>query len=225
MSYSPLTRHLQGQEPSSSRRKSTRRRVTTDSEEDDYEPSPTHSDSKHRRKSAPRARGQGEREDDSSLRDSARLRDRNQPVGSKRSRDDPFSADEPEGQLDVTVSPDVDSFTNATPTASEAVKEEPASVSLPPFKKKRLPPIKKNKPSTIPLPNVTPNLPATGKPGPVPPEAKVGSSLMPEGSVDSLSALKRPKRINNQQEVNLNDRSVYESLFKHVRTPSTCSGI
>jgi hypothetical protein len=153
------------------------------------------------------------------------MRDRNQPVGSKRPRDDPLSADEPEGQLDATVSPDVDSSANATATASETVKDDPTSVSLPPFKKKRLPPIKKNKPSTIPLVNVTPNLSATGKPGPVPPEVKAGPSLMPEDSVDTLSALKRPKRINNQQEVNLNDRSVYESLFKHVCPPSTCLGI
>jgi hypothetical protein len=141
---------------------------------------------------------------------------------SKRPRDDPLSADEPEGQLDATLSPDVDSSANVTATASEPVKEEPASVSLPPFKKKRLPPIKKNKPNTIPLTNVTPSLQPTGKPGP---EAKAGSSLMPEDSVDTLSVLKRPKRINNQQEVNLNDKSVYESLFKHVRTPSTYSGI
>ena len=220
-----LTTRLQGTEPSNSRRKSTRRRVTTDSEEDDYELSPTHSESKQRRKSAPRVKGQGEREDDFSLRDSARLKDRNQSVGSKRPRDDPLSADEPEGPLDVTVSPDVDSSANATTTASEAVKEESASVSLPPFKKKRLPPIKKNKPSTIPLANVTPTLLATGKPGPVPPEGKVGSSVMPEDSVDTLSVLKRPKRINNQQEVNLNDKSVYESLFKHVRPLSTYSTI
>ena len=145
---------------------------------------------------------------------------------SKRPRDDPLSADEPEGQLDAMLSPDVDSSANVTATASEPVKEEPASVSLPPFKKKRLPPIKKNKPSAIPLVNVTSNLSAaTGKPGPVAPEAKAGPSLMPEDSVDTLSVLKRPKRINNQQEVNLNDRSVYESLFKHVCPLSTRSGI
>lgn len=218
ISYSPLNRHLQGQE---SRRKSTRRRVTTDSEEDDYELSPTHSESKQRRKPAPRVKGQGEREDDYSLRDSTRVK----PGGSKRPRDDPLSADEPEGQFDATVSPDVDSSATATATAaSEAVKEEPASVSLPPFKKKRLPPIKKNKPPAIPFTNVAPNYPATGKPGPVPPEAKAGTGLQ-EASVDTLSALKRPKRVNKQQEVNLNDKSVYESLFKHVRPPSTRSGI
>ncbi len=215
--------HPQGPEPSNARRKSTRRRVTTDSEEDDYEPSPTHPESKQRRRPAPRVKGQGEREDDSSLRDSARVRDRNQPGGSKRPRDDPLSADEPEGQLDATVSPDVDSSANATATAAlEAVKEEPASVSLPPFKKKRLPPIKKNKPSTVPLTSVTPNHPATGKPGQ---EAKAGPSVVQEDSVDTLPVLKRPKRINNQQEVNLNDKSVYESLFKHVRPPSTRSGV
>ena len=163
-------------------------------------------------------------EDDSSFRDSARVRDRNQLGGSKRLRDDPLSVDDPEGQFDATVSPDVDSSATATATAaSEAVKEEPASVSLPPFKKKRLPQIKKNKPSAIPLTNA-PNQPATGKPGPIPPEAKAGTSLQ-EDSVDPLSVLKRPKRNNNQQEVNLNDKSVYESLFKHVRPPSTCSGI
>ena len=217
---------MQAQEHSSSRRKSTRKRVTTDSEEDDYEPSPTHSDSKQRRKPAPRVKGQGEREDDSSLRNSARVRDRNQPGGSKRPRDDPHSADEPEGQFDATVSPDVDSSATAIATsASEAVKEEPASVPLPPFKKKqRLPPIKKNKPTAVPLTNVAPTHPAIGKPGPVPPEAKPGISLQ-EDSVDTLSVLKRPKRINNQQEVNLNDRSVYESLFKHVRPVSTGLGI
>jgi len=149
------------------------------------------------------------------LRDSSRVRDRNQPGGSKRPRDDPLSADEPEGQFDATVSPDVDASATATATAaSEAVKEEPASVSLPPFKKKRLPPIKKNKPTATPSTNVASNFPATGKPGPVPSEAKAGTTLQ-EGSVDTLSVLKRPKRINKQQEVNLNDRSVYESLFKH----------
>ncbi|KAH9005152.1 hypothetical protein EDB86DRAFT_3071729 [Lactarius hatsudake] len=198
-------------DPSNARRKSTRRRVTTDSEEDDYEPSPTHSESKHRRKQAPRVKG--EREDDSSLRDSARVRDRSQPGGSKRPRDDPLSVDEPEGQLDATVSPDVDSSANATATAAlGVVKEESTSVSLPPFKKKRLPPIKKNKPNAVPSTNLTPNHPATGKPGQ---EAKAGPSLVQEESVDTLSVLKRPKRINNQQEVNLNDKSVYESLFKH----------
>ncbi|KAI9446460.1 hypothetical protein H4582DRAFT_2069791 [Lactarius indigo] len=200
-----------GPEPSNARRKSTRRRVTTDSEEDDYEPSPTHSESKQRRRPAPRVKG--EREDDPSLRDSAWVRDRSQLGGSKRPRDDPLSADEPEGQLDATVSPDVDSSANATATAAlEVVKEEPASVSLPPFKKKRLPPIKKNKPNAVPSTNATPNHPATGKPGQ---EAKAGPSLVQEESVDTLSVLKRPKRINNQQEVNLNDKSVYESLFKH----------
>ncbi|KAI9466208.1 hypothetical protein BJY52DRAFT_333844 [Lactarius psammicola] len=200
-----------GPESSNARRKSTRRRVTTDSEEDDYEPSPTHSE--QRRKPAPRVKGQGEREDDFSLRDSVRVRDRSQPGGSKRPRDDPLSADEPEGQLDAAVSPDVDSSANATATAAlDAVKEEPPSVSLPPFKKKRLPPIKKNKPGAIPLTNVTPNHPATGKPAQ---EAKAGPSLVQGESVDTLSVLKRPKRINNQQEVNLNDKSVYESLFKH----------
>ncbi|KAH9048099.1 hypothetical protein EDB84DRAFT_1557086 [Lactarius hengduanensis] len=209
-----------GPDPSNARRKSTRRRVTTDSEEDGYEPSPTHSESKQRRKQAPRVKG--EREDDFSLRDSARVRDRSQPGGSKRPRDDPLSVDEPEGQLDATVSPDVDSSANATATAAlEVVKEESASVSLPPFKKKRLPPIKKNKPNAAPLTNVTPNHP-TGKPGQ---EAKPGPSLVQEESVDTLSVLKRPKRINNQQEVNLNDKSVYESLFKHVRLPLTVSGI
>ncbi|KAH9079407.1 hypothetical protein EDB83DRAFT_2342423 [Lactarius deliciosus] len=184
-------------DPSNARRKSTRRRVTTDSEEDDYDPSPTHSESKQRRKQAPRVKG--EREDDSSLRDSARVRDRSQPGGSKRPRDDPLSMDEPEGQLDATVSPDVDSSANATATAAlEVVKEESASVSLPPFKKKRLPPIKKNKPNAASIDE------STGKPGQ---EAKAGPSLVQDESVDTLSVLKRPKRINNQQEVNLNDKS------------------
>jgi hypothetical protein len=133
-----------------------------------------------------------------------------------------LSADEPEGQVDVAVAPDAESSTNAAASAapSDAVKEEPSSVTLPPFKKKRLPPIKKFKPGTVPSTSGTSSQATTGKLGPKPPETKGGSALAQEATIDPLSALKRPKRVNNQQEVNLNDRSVYESLFKHVRPPS-----
>ena len=130
-----------------------------------------------------------------------------------------MSVDEPEGEVDVAVAPDAESSINAaTPAvAPDAAKDESPSVSLPPFKKKRLPPIKKNKPGAVPSTSGTSSQQTTGKPGTKPPEAKGGPGFAQEDTVDPLSALKRPKRVNNQQEVNLNDKSVYESLFKHVR--------
>lgn len=135
-----------------------------------------------------------------------------------------MSADEPlaEGEIDAVVAPDAESSANATASTapSDAVKEESSPIALPPFKKKRLPPIKKNKPGTVPSASGTSSQLATGKPGSKPPEAKGGSGFVQEDPVDPLSALKRPKRVNNQQEVNLNDKSVYESLFKQVRPPS-----
>jgi hypothetical protein len=149
-----------------------------------------------------------------------RTRDRNLPGGSKRNRDETLSADEPEGDVDVATAPHAGSSTNAATSAtqSDAVKEQP--VPLPPFKKRRLPPIKKNKPSTIPSVGGTSSQSGASKPSPKPPEVKGSSGFPHEDTTDPLSALKKPKRINNQQEVNLNDRSVYESLFKHVRPPS-----
>jgi hypothetical protein len=129
-----------------------------------------------------------------------------------------LSADESEGEVDVVAAPDADSSTTAANSAAiPDVKEESPPVAPPPFKKKRLPPIKKNKIGTVPSTGGTSNQPATGKPVPKPHESKGGSGLAQEDSLDPLSALKRPKRVNNQQEVNLNDRSVYESLFKQVR--------
>jgi hypothetical protein len=130
-----------------------------------------------------------------------------------------LSAEEPEGEVDAAVAPDAESSTNAAAPAGapDAVKEESSSISLPPFKKKRLPPIKKNKPGAVPSSSGASNQQATGKPGIKPLEAKGGPNFAQENAVDPLSVLKRPKRVNNQQEVNLNDRSVYESLFKHVR--------
>ncbi|KAI0302034.1 hypothetical protein BC826DRAFT_1101674 [Russula brevipes] len=198
-------------ESSTGRRKFSRRRVTTDSEEDNYEPSPPppRTETKPKRKAASKAKGRAEKEGGASIQgerkpqsSSSTTRDRNQPGGSKRPRDDPLSADEPEGQVDVAVAPDAESSTNAAASAalSDAVKEEPSSVTLPPFKKKRLPPIKKFKPGTAPSTSGT---------------SSQEQQENPEGTIDPLSALKRPKRVNNQQEVNLNDRSVYESLFKH----------
>jgi hypothetical protein len=134
-----------------------------------------------------------------------------------------LSADEPEGEVEVAVAPDAESSANAAAPAvpPDAVKEESSFVPLPPFKKKRLPPIKKNKPGAVPSSSGTSSQPATGKPGTKPLEAKGGPSFAQEDTVGPLSVLKRPKRVNNQQEVNLNDRSVYESLFKHVRPLSS----
>jgi hypothetical protein len=153
-----------------------------------------------------------------------RARDRNQFGGSKRPRDEALSADEPEGEVDVAIAPNAEPSATATNSAalSDAVKEEASPVALPPFKKKRLPPIKKNKPGTGPSTGGASSQSATGKLGPNPLESKGGPAFVQEGNVDPLSALKRPKRVNNQQEVNLNDRSVYESLFKHVRSLSHC---
>ncbi|KAI0256695.1 hypothetical protein BJV78DRAFT_1278354 [Lactifluus subvellereus] len=208
-------------EPSTVRRKSNRRRVTTDSEEDDYEPSPPRSEAKPKRKPAPKAKGDVEKEDLSTQDErkpiSTRARDRNQSGGSKRTRDEALSVDEPEGEVDVAVAPDVKSSINAATPAvvPDAAKEESPSVPLPPFKKKRLPPIKKNKPGAVPSTSGTSTQPTTGKPGTKPPETKGDPGFAQEDTVDPLSVLKRPKRVNNQQEVNLNDKSVYESLFKH----------
>jgi len=168
-------------------------------------------------------KGNAEKEDGASIQDEhkpqqpTRARDRNQPGGSKRLRDEALSADEPEGEADVAAAPDTESSTNAAASAaqSDAVKEESQPVTLPPFKKRRLPPIKKNKPGTVPSVAGASSQSAASKPSPKPPEAKSGSGFAHEDAADPLSALKRPKRVNNQQEVNLNDRSVYESLFKH----------
>jgi hypothetical protein len=199
--------------------------VTTDSEGDDYEPSPPRSETKPRRKPAPKARGHVEKEEDVSIQDErkpqpTRVRDRNQPGGSKRPRDEALSADEPEEEVDVVAAPDADSSATAANSAAISdVKEESPPVAPPPFKKKRLPPIKKNKTGTgtVPSTTATSSQSATGKPVPKPHESKGGPAFAQEGTLDPLSALKRPKRVNNQQEVNLNDRSVYESLFKQVR--------
>jgi hypothetical protein len=135
-----------------------------------------------------------------------------------------LSPDEPEGKVDVAATPDAESSANAATSATlpDTVKEESntsnTTIILPPFKKKRLPPIKKNKPGTVPSTSGTSSQLAAAKPVPKPPEAKGGPGFAQEEAVDTL--LKRPKRVNKQQEVNLNDRSVYESLFKHVRLPS-----
>jgi len=146
-----------------------------------------------------------------------RARDRNQFGGSKRPRDEALSADEPEGEVDVAIAPNAEPSATAANSAalSDAVKEEASPVALPPFKKKRLPPIKKNKPGTGPSTGGASSQSVTGKLGPNPLESKGGPGFVQEDNVGPLSALKRPKRVNNQQEVNLNDRSVYESLFKH----------
>jgi hypothetical protein len=151
-----------------------------------------------------------------------RARDRNQSAGSKRPRDDALSPDELEEKVDVVAVLDTELSTNAATSATlpDAAKEESTTVTLPPFKKKRLPPIKKNKPSTVPSTSGTSSQSAAAKPVPKPPETKGGSSFAQEDNMDPLSALKRPKRVNNQQEVNLNDKSVYESLFKYVRPSS-----
>jgi hypothetical protein len=129
-----------------------------------------------------------------------------------------LSADEPEGELDVVAAaPDAESSATAANTAAISdVKEESPPVAPPPLKKKRLPTIKKNKTGTVPSTSGTASQSATGKPAAKPHESKGGSGLAQEDTSDPLSALKRPKRVNNQQEVNLNDRSVYESLFKQV---------
>jgi hypothetical protein len=201
--------------------------VTTDSEEDDYEPSPPRAETKPKRRPILKVKGPVEREEDASTQverkpPPTKARDRNQSGAPKRPRDEALSPDEPEGKVDVAAPQDAESSANAAISATlpDAAKEESTSVTLPPFKKKRLPPIKKNKPGTVPPTSGTSSQSTAGKPGPKPPEAKGGTGFAPEGSVDTLSALKRPKRVNNQQEVNLNDRSVYESLFKHVRPSS-----
>jgi len=197
--------------------------VTTDSEEDDYEPSPPRAETKSKRRATPKVKTHVEREEGASTPVErkplpTRARDRNQFGGSKRPRDEALSPDEPEEKVDVVV-PDAESSTNATTSSTlpDAAKEESTTVTLPPFKKKRLPPIKKNKPGTVPSTSGTSNQSAAAKPVPKPPDTKGGTSYAQEDTMDPLSGLKRPKRVNNQQEVNLNDKSVYESLFKHVR--------
>lgn len=206
--------------------------MTTDSEEDDYEPSPPRAETKPKRKPTLKVKGPVEREEDASTQverkaQPTRARDRNQSGASKRPRDEALTPDEPEGKVDVAAPLDAESSANAatSTTLPDAVKEESTSITLPPFKKKRLPPIKKNKPGIVPPTSGTSSQSTAGKPGPKPPEAKGSTGFTQEDSVDTLSALKRPKRVNNQQEVNLNDRSVYESLFKHVRPSSWSSCI
>lgn len=224
-SLSPYNLPLQASESHAVRRKSNRRRVTTDSEEDDYEPSPPRAEIRPKRRATPKAKTHVEREEGASTPVErkplpTRARDRNSGR-SKRPRDEALSPDEPEEKVDVVAAPDTESTTNATTSATlpDAAKEESTTVTLPPFKKKRLPPIKKNKPGTVPSTSGTSSQSAA-KSVPKPPETKAGSSVAQEDTMDPLSALKRPKRVNNQQEVNLNDRSVYESLFKHVRPSS-----
>jgi hypothetical protein len=172
-------------------------------------------------------RGQVVKGEDASKQDEhnpqlTRPRDHNQSGGSKRPRDVALSADEAEGEVDVAVVPDEESSATAANSAAtpDVAKAESSPVTLPPFKKKRLPPIRKNKLGTAPSTSGASGQSATGKPPPKPLEPKGGSGLAPEATVDPLSALKRPKRVNKQQEVNLNDKSVYEALFKHVRSLS-----
>lgn len=201
--------------------------MTTDSEEDDYEPSPPRTETRPKRRATPKVKTHVEREEGASTPMErkpllTRARDRNQPGGSKRPRDEALSPDEPEEKVDIVVALDAESSTNATTNATlpDVVKEESTTVTLPPFKKKRLPPIKKNKPGTVPSASGTSSQSAAVKPVSKPPETKGGTSFAQEDPMDPLSALKRPKRVNNQQEVNLNDKSVYESLFKYVRPSS-----
>jgi hypothetical protein len=201
--------------------------VTTDSEEDDYEPSPPRAETRPKRRATPKVKAHVEREEGASTPverkpPPARARDRNQSGRSKRPRDEALSPDEPEEKVDVVAGLDAESSTNTATSATrpDAAREESTTVTLPPFKKKRLPPIKKNKPGTVPSTSGTSNQSAAAKSVPMPPETKGGSSFAQEENMDPLSALKRPKRVNNQQEVNLNDKSVYESLFKYVRPSS-----
>jgi hypothetical protein len=201
--------------------------VTTDSEEDYYEPSPPRAETRPKRRATPRVKAHLEREEGASTPverkpPPTRARDRNQPGGSKRPRDEALSPDEPEEKVDIVAALDAESSINAATSATlqDATKEESTNVSLPPFKKKRLPPIRKNKPGTVPSTSGTSSQSAVAKPVLKPSESKGGPSFAQEDTMDPLSALKRPKRVNNQQEVNLNDRSVYESLFKHVRFSS-----
>lgn len=201
--------------------------MTTDSEEDNYEPSPPRAETRPKRRATPKVRTHVEREEGGLTPverkpPPTRARDRNQPGGSKRPRDEALSPDEPGGKVDVVAALDTESSINATTSATlpGAANEEPTTITLPPFKKKRLPPIRKNKPSTVPSTSGTSSQPPAAKPVSKPPETKGGPSFAPEDTTDPLSALKRPKRVNNQQEVNLNDKSVYEALFKHVRPSS-----
>lgn len=201
--------------------------MTTDSEEDDYEPSPPRAETRPKRRATPKAKAHLEREEGASTPverkpPPTRARDRNQPGGSKRPRDVALSPDEPEEKVDVVAAVDAESFTDAatSSTLPDGANEESTTVTLPPFKKKRLPPIRKNKPGTVPSTSGTSSQSTAAKPVSKPLETKGGSGFAQEDSMDPLSALKRPKRVNNQQEVNLNDRSVYESLFKHVRSLS-----
>ena len=201
--------------------------MTTDSEEDDYEPSPPRAESRPKRRATPKVKTHAEREEGASTPvgrkpPPTRARDRDQSGGSKRPRDEALSSDEPEEKVEVVAALDAESSTNATTstTLPDTAKEDSTTVTLPPFKKKRLPPIKKNKSGTVPSTSGTLSQSAAAKPVPKPPETKGGSSIPQEDNTDPLSALKRPKRVNNQQEVNLNDKSVYESLFKYVRPSS-----
>lgn len=201
--------------------------MTTDSEEDNYEPSPPRTETRPKRRATPKVKAHLEREEGASTPverkpPPTRARDRN---GSKRPRDEALSPDEPEEKVDVVAALDAESSTNATTSATlpDDAKEESTTITLPPFKKKRLPPIRKNKPGTVPSTSGTSSLSATTKPVPKPPETKGGPGFAQGDTMDPLSALKRPKRVNNQQEVNLNDRSVYEALFKHVRPSSRTS--
>jgi hypothetical protein len=200
--------------------------VTTDSEEDDYEPSPSRAETRPKRRATPKAKAHVEGEEGASTPverkpPPTKGRDRNQSGRSKRSRDEALSP-EPEEKVDIVPALDAESSTNAATSATlpDAAKEQSTTVTLPPFKKKRLPPIKKNKPGTVPSASGNSNQSVAAKTVPRPPDTKGGSSFSQEDNMDPLSALKRPKRVNNQQEVNLNDRSVYESLFKYVRPSS-----
>jgi hypothetical protein len=196
--------------------------VTTDSEEDDYEPSPR-AETRPKRRATPKVKTHVEGEEGASTPvgrkpPPTRARDRNQSGVSKRPRDEALSP-EPEEKVDIVATLDAEPSTNTTTSATlpDAAKEDSTTITLPPFKKKRLPPIKKNKPGTVPSTSGTSSQSSAAKPVPKPSETKGGSNFAQEDNMDPLSALKRPKRVNNQQEVNLNDRSVYESLFKYVR--------
>ncbi|KAI0273629.1 hypothetical protein BC834DRAFT_966129 [Gloeopeniophorella convolvens] len=213
------------------RRKSNRRRVTTDSEEDDYEPSPPRSETKPTRRLLVRTKDRAEQDDGATMEDEhnspINARDRAQPSGSKRLRDDSVSAGEADEDVDVSGGLDDGSAANAGPSATtlESVKDESASTSLPPFKKRRLPPIRKNKPGAASSSSGPQNHLASGKAGSRGSEAMGATSVAEDGATDVLPLVKRPKRINNAQEVNLNDRSVYESLFKNSGSITPRAGV
>ena len=114
-------------------------------------------------------------------------------------------------------SPEIDEQDAAVaraPAAPEAQKDA-GPTPLPSFKKRKLPPIKKNKPAGASTTSAHPSQGPAAKARPRPAEgAKAGEAGEAD---DGLPVLKKPAQRAGNVEVDLSNKDIYASLFKSVR--------